>query len=61
MSIFTKKEKVVLFSETQKDQLIEKLESAHIDYDIREDKGSVFSTHTSYIVRVPAGELKKVV
>ncbi len=61
MSIFTKKEKIVLFSEAQRDQLIEKLESAHIDYDVRENKDSVFSTHTSYIVRVPAGEIKKVV
>ncbi len=61
MSIFTKKEKIVLFSEAQKDQLIEKLESAHIEYDVRESQDSVFSTHTSYIVSVPAGDLKKVV
>lgn len=61
MSIFGKKEKIVLFSEAQKDEMIEKLESAHIEYDIREKSDSVFSNHLSYIVLVNAGDLKKVV
>lgn len=61
MSIFAKKEKIVLFSEAQKDEMIEKLESAHIEYDIREKTDSVFSSHPSYIVSVHAGDMKKVV
>ncbi len=60
MNMFTKKEKIILRSEQQKDVLIEKLESAHIEYDIREDKDSVFNNHMTYIVRVPAADFKKV-
>ncbi len=61
MSIFSKKEKIVLFSEQQKDQMIEKLEKAHIEYDVRENKESVFSNKVSYILRVNQADLKKVV
>ncbi len=60
MKLFTKKEKIVLRSEQQKDVLIEKLENAHIEYDIREDKESVFDNHTTYIIRIPAADYKKV-
>ena len=61
MNLFTKKEKIVLRSEQQKDVFIERLENAHIEYDIREDRGSVFDNHMTYIIRIPAAEMKKVV
>lgn len=61
MKLFSRKEKVVLRSEQQKDDFIEKLEKAHIAYDIREDADSMASNHVTYIVRVDASELKKVV
>ncbi|MCR5733497.1 MAG: hypothetical protein K6G22_02720 [Lachnospiraceae bacterium] len=61
MKLFSKKEKIVLRSEHQKDNFIEKLENAHIDYDIREDKDSVYSNHTTYIIRIEAADMKKVV
>ncbi|MCR5510054.1 MAG: hypothetical protein K6F54_03800 [Lachnospiraceae bacterium] len=61
MSLFTKKETITLFSEQQKDSFIEKLESNHIDYKIKESNDSVFSNEIHYIVKVSAADLKKVV
>ncbi len=60
MSFLTKKEKITLFSEQQKDQFIEKLDQAHVDYDIRESTKSIFSDKAQYIVSVKASDLKKV-
>ena len=42
MTLFTKKENIILNSELQRDDFIEKLDKAHVDYDVREDKASVF-------------------
>lgn len=40
MSLFSKKEKILLTSEEQKDAFIDKMDRAHIKYDIREEKSS---------------------
>ena len=61
MSIFGKKETIYLYSESQKDDFIKKLEKAHVDYRIREDRDNVFSNHTTYVLRLDAKDLKKVV
>lgn len=61
MKLFSKKEKIVLRSEQQKDDLIEKLENAHIEYNLKEDKDSVFSDHPTYIILVEAKDMSKVV
>lgn len=61
MTLFTKKEKIILNSEQQRDDFIEKLDKAHVDYDVREDKTSVFSGKVAYIFSVKATDLKKVV
>ncbi len=61
MSLFSKKEKIIVYSEAQKDDYIEKLERANVDYDIREDRSSIFNDKTTYIFRVKAGEFKKVI
>ncbi len=61
MSLFTKKEKIVLTSEEQKDAFIDKMERAHIKYDIREEKSSFSNGHTSFIARVNADDLKRVI
>lgn len=61
MKLFSKKEKIILRSEQQKDDFIEKLENAHIDYDIREDKSSVSNNQLTYIVRIEAADMKKLV
>ena len=36
MTLFTKKEKIFLNSEQQRDDFIEKLDKAHVDYNVRE-------------------------
>jgi hypothetical protein len=61
MSLFGKKEKVILRSEEQKDAFIEKLDSANIKYDIREDKENSTPGHIAYMVRVDAKDMQKVV
>lgn len=61
MTLFTKKEKIILNSELQKDDFIEKLDKAHVDYDVREDKASVFGGKVAYIFSIKATDLKKVV
>ncbi|MCR5596305.1 MAG: hypothetical protein K6G12_10670 [Lachnospiraceae bacterium] len=61
MSLFSKKEKITLYSETQKDEFIDKLERAHVTYNLHEDKDSVFSNSTTYIVKLNASDLKKVI
>jgi hypothetical protein len=61
MKLFSKKEKIILRSEEQKEIFINKLENAHIDYDIREDRDSVFSNHPTYIIRIEAADMAKVI
>ncbi len=61
MKLFSRKEKIILRSERQKDDFIEKLENAHIDYDIREAKDSFSDNNLTYIVKIEAADLKKVV
>ncbi len=61
MKLFRKKEKIILRSEQMKDELIDKLETAHLDYDIRTDRDESFDGHPTYIIRVYATDLAKVV
>lgn len=61
MTLFTKKEKIILYSEHQRDDFIEKLDKAHVDYDVREDKTSVFSGKVAYVFSIKTADLKKVV
>ena len=60
MSLFNKKETIVLKSEQQKDTYIERLEKAHVEYDVFEDRDTIYSRDVSYIIRVKASDLKKV-
>ena len=61
MSLFGRKETITLFSEGQKDDYIEKLDKAHIVYDIREKKVDYFDDRITYIIRAKAEDLKKVI
>lgn len=61
MTLFTKKEKIILNSELQRDDFIEKLDKAHVAYDVKEDTKSVFGGKNIYIFRVNVEDLKKVV
>ena len=60
MSFFNRKATIILKSEQQKDAYIERLEKAHVDYDVFEDRDIVYSRDVSYIIRVKAADLKKV-
>ena len=60
MSLFNRKETIVLKSEQQKDAYIERLEKAHVEYDVFEDRDTIYSRDVSYIIRVKASDLKKV-
>lgn len=61
MTLLGKKEKIVINSEQQKDNFIERLDKAHVEYDIKEEQPSMFSNRVSYIFRVSTKDLKKVV
>ena len=61
MKLFRKKEKIILRSEQMKDEFIDKLENAHLDYNIRTDRDESFDGHPTYIIRVYATDLAKVV
>ena len=43
MSLFNRKETIVLKSEQQKDAYIERLEKAHVEYDVFEDRDNIYS------------------
>ncbi len=60
MSLFNKKETIILKTEQQKDAYIDRLEKAHVEYDIFEDRDTVYSRDVSYIIRVKPADLKKV-
>ena len=62
MALFNKKGIIELYSEPQKDEMIDRLEKAHIDYEVRERRGSEpFTEKVTYIVRVNTADLKKAV
>lgn len=60
MSLFTKKEMIILKTEQQKDAYIDRLEKAHVDYDVREEREDIYSREVTYIISVRAEDLKKV-
>ena len=60
MSLFTKKETVILKTEQQKDSYIEKLNAAHVDYEVYEDRETIYSRDVTYIVKFRTADLKKV-
>ena len=60
MSIFNRKTTIVLKSEQQRDAFIERLEKAHVEYDVNEDMDTVFSRGMTYYIRVKAADMKKI-
>ncbi len=61
MTLFSRKERIYLGSEAQKDSFIEKMQNAHIKFDIREEKDGVLSDKITYIASVNATDYKKVI
>ncbi len=60
MSLFTRKETIVLKSEQQRDSFIEKLEKAHVEYRYTEERDAVYTRDVNYVIRLKASDLKKV-
>jgi hypothetical protein len=60
MKIIGKKEKIVLFSESQKDNMLERLEKSGVDFEIRE-VSDLFSYGKHYSISISAPDMKKVV
>ncbi len=61
MKLFRKKEKITFWTEEEKLAFVEKLEKAHIEYDLREDRDVVAGEHAAYVFRLYAEDLPKVV
>ena len=60
MKLFHKTTQVVLRSEEQRDEYIEKLQKAHVDYRVFESQNTIYTRDRRYIVRINAEDLKKV-
>ncbi len=60
MSIFVKKETIVFMNEQQKDEYIEKLNNANVEYRIAETHEEPFGSKVTYTIQVRASDLKKV-
>lgn len=60
MSLFNRKETIILKTEKQRDAMIDRLDKAHVDYDVAEQRDDIYSRDTRYIIRVKAADLKKV-
>lgn len=62
MMLFGKKKlQNVIVNETQKNQLVEKLEDAHINYTLDVNEKLDYRKDTTYVIRLYASDLKKVV
>ncbi len=60
MSLFSPKKKIMLYSEKQKDDYIEKLDHANISYDIQEKTNSINGSIV-YVLSMKASDYKKVI
>ena len=60
MHLYNKKETIVLKTMQQRDAFIERLEKAHVAYDVKEDRDSIYSQDLTFYIRVKAEDLRKV-
>jgi hypothetical protein len=60
MKLFTRKETLVFKTEQQRDAYIERLDAAHVDYDVATIGENIYSRDKEYVIRVTASDLKKV-
>ena len=61
MKLFSRKEQIILNSEQQKDTMVEKLEKAQVKYILREKEADGYSGRPTFIIRLDADDIKKVV
>ena len=60
MSLFNKKETIVLKTEQQKDAYIERLDKARVTYNVSVRRDDIYSRNVFYIIELNAADLKKV-
>jgi hypothetical protein len=60
MSLFSRKKTIILKTEQQKDAYIDRLEKAHVEYEVFEDRDTVYSRDVTYTIRIDASDMKKV-
>lgn len=62
MKLFNRKETIILKTEKQRDEYIDRLDRAHIvDYDVSEAYDDLNRRNVTYFIRVNAADLKKVI
>ncbi len=59
MKLWNKKETIELYSESQKDNMIERLESAHVNYQIHE-VDNLFTIVKHFDISIDAADMKKI-
>lgn len=60
MSLFTRKKTLVFKTEQQRDAYIEKLDAAHVEFEVLTVGENIYSKDLDYVIRVSASDLKKV-
>ncbi len=60
MKLFNKKETLIFKTVQQRDAYIERLDAAHVEYEVLENRDNIYSRDVDYIIRVAASDLKKV-
>ncbi len=60
MSLFHRKETLVFKTEKQRDAYIEKLDAAHIKFQVQTIGDNIYSQDVDYVIRLAASDLKKV-
>lgn len=60
MKLFSRKETIILKTERQRDEYIDRLDKAHVDYDVSETYDDMNHRAVTYQIRVSAADLKKV-
>lgn len=60
MTLFHRTEDIYIYSEDQKDQMMERLERSGVSYQIFQRRQQLFTDQTSYIIRIDADDMKKV-
>ena len=60
MKLFSRKETIILKTEKQRDEYIDRLDKARVDYDISEAHDDMNRRIVTYFIRVNAADLRKV-
>ena len=60
MQLFGKPETIILKTEKQRDAYIDRLDRAHVDYEVSEVRDDIYSRNITYVIHIRPADLKKV-